>query len=73
MAGLAEEFAKKVFVRVTKKENDARTLLCGEEMQYDDNGRQFFFIPAHQKEYIRATIPGYEIGEEIIKDDAVKK
>lgn len=65
--GVIAEFAKQVKVKVTKKEGDGRVLLCGEQMQVDEDGKEFFIIPAHQSEYIKNTT-GYDVSEEFVSE-----
>jgi len=40
---------------------DGRETLCGEAVQRDEDGREFFEIPGHQREYISKLMPSYEL------------
>ena len=42
---------------------DARESLCGEPLQRDKDGREFFEVPGHQREYLKKLLPSYEITE----------
>lgn len=71
--GAIEEYAAKCVVKVVKSDNDARTILCGEEVQVDKDGKQFFIIPAHQASYIKNTCPGWTVTDEFVFEDEKKK
>lgn len=71
--GLIDDFKKQVKVKVTKNENDARVLLCGEAMQTGDDGKEFFIIPAHQAEYIKTTCPGWDVSDEFVPEVKAEK
>lgn len=43
---------------------DNRTSMCGEPMQIDEDGREFFVIPSHAAELHKKLFPTYEFGEE---------
>lgn len=68
---LTERMLDKIKVKVYKKVSDDRTLLCGEPVQTDKRG-EFFVIPAHMADYIRAVFKQYEIDEEFV-DGEVKR
>ncbi|GEM_PF-3213508 len=72
MSKIAESVLSKVKVRFYKKTEDDRTSLCGEPMQIDEKGREFFEIPAHQADYISKVFPHYEMGEEFIPEKKEK-
>jgi len=43
---------------------DAQESLCGEPVQVDpENGREFFEIPAHTRDYMMKKMPSYEFTE----------
>lgn len=67
--------ANKMKVKVYKPEDrlDDRPTLCGEPVQFDDDGRQFFTIPAHQADYQSKLHPHYEFGEAFIDEEPKKK
>lgn len=65
---LIEDFKSQVKVKVTKRDSDGRVLLCGEPVQTDEDGKQFFIIPAHQAEYIKATCIGWDVSEEFVPE-----
>jgi hypothetical protein len=39
-------------VRVYKVNNDSQVSFCGEKVQTDEDGREFFDLPAHTKELV---------------------
>jgi hypothetical protein len=43
---------------------DGRESLCGEPRQIDEDGREFFEVPGHQREYLQKLLPSYEFSEE---------
>ena len=43
---------------------DNRTSRCGEPLQYDEDGREFFVIPGHCAEMHKKLFPTYEFSEE---------
>lgn len=47
---------------------DDRVSLAGEPVQRDEDGRQFFAIPAHQAEYQTKLHPHYEAGEVFVEE-----
>lgn len=65
---LTEKMLSKVKVKVYKRIPDDRTLLCGEPVQTDKRG-EFFVIPAHMADYVRAVFKQYDVDEEFIADD----
>ena len=69
MPKLTQEILNKVKVKVYKKTPDDRTSLCGEPVQSDENGREYFIIPSHQAEYISLVFRHYEVGEEFIPEN----
>lgn len=75
--GLAEQLVEGIKVKVYKKNADGRRSLCGEKVQVDGKGREFFAIPGHQRDYIKSLFEGqYEIGEEYLPEvagDAAEK
>lgn len=54
----------KVYAYKNEENPDGRETLCGEARQFDENGREFFIVPAHQKEYLKQILPSYEYSEE---------
>jgi hypothetical protein len=42
---------------------DGRLSMCGEKVEYDKDGRQFFTIPGHQRDYQMKLNPSYEFSE----------
>lgn len=52
---------------------DDRVSLAGEPVQYDEDGRQFFMIPAHQAEYQSKLHPHYELGDATVEDAPTKR
>lgn len=58
-------------VRVFKPEGnpDDRVSLCGNPVQRDSEGRQFFEIPAHQAEYQVSLHPHYTVIGEAFVDE----
>lgn len=63
----AEQLAnRRIKCRAYKNEAnpDGRESLCGEPVQIDpENGREFFEIPGHQREYQMKLNPSYEFTE----------
>ena len=54
----------KVAAYKPEKNPDNRTSLCGEPMQVDEDGREFFIIPGHCAEHHKKLFPSYEFSEE---------
>lgn len=52
---------------------DDRLTLCGEPVMRDDEGRQYFIIPAHAADYQSKLHPHYEFGEPYIDGEEPKK
>lgn len=48
---------------------DDRLSLCGEPVQTDEDGNQYFVIPAHQAEYQMKLHPHYIFGEPYIEEE----
>lgn len=65
MAGIEDRVNQRLKCRAYKNaENpDGRETMCGEPCQTDEDGREFFEIPGHQREYIRKLMPSYEVSE----------
>jgi hypothetical protein len=53
-------------VKVIKTSPDDRSSLCGEPMQKDADGTQYFLIPGHQADYINRMFPNYQVSEPFI-------
>lgn len=62
-----------VKVKITKKEPDAKTSLCGEKVQIDKNGNEFFVIPEHQAKYISETFPNYTVSKGFLPQASLDK
>ena len=62
----SEKYLGSLRVMVTKPVPDSRNSLCGEPVQTDGEGNQFFIIPAHQAAYQKAIHPQYVFGEEFV-------
>lgn len=69
------ELTNRMKIRVYKPVDrlDDRLSLCGDKVQYDDEGRQFFIIPAHAADYQSKLHPHYEFGEPYIDGEELKK
>jgi hypothetical protein len=69
-----DEISARTKVKIYKPEGnpDDRVSLCGSPVERDENGRQFFMIPAHQAAYQAELHPHYEVGEAVV-EDAPKK
>lgn len=65
--GALKEFEKTLKVKVTKNFPDGRVILCGEPVQVDESGNEFFVIPQHQAEYIKTSCPGWTVSEEFVE------
>lgn len=65
MSTIEEKVQARIKCKAYKnKDNpDDRMSLCGEPVQTDKKGRQFFVIPGHQREYLKKLLPSYEFGE----------
>lgn len=63
---ISEAILAKVKVRVTKTVRDDRKTLCGEPVQFDQDGNQFFVVPGHQADYVKNLFPRYAISDEFI-------
>ena len=63
---ISDSIAARIKVKVYKplKNPDDRLSLCGEPVQTDEEGRQFFIIPSHQAKYQKELHAHYEFGEE---------
>lgn len=64
---LAQKMLSTLKVKVYKKMHDDRTLLCGEPMQTNKKG-DFFVIPAHMADYVKAVFQQYEVTEEFVEE-----
>lgn len=54
------------------KENpDGRVSLCGEPVQFDEDGREFFEIPGHRREDLIHRMTGYEFSEVYMVEDPI--
>jgi len=71
MNAIANRTKVKVFKPVDRL--DDRLTLCGEHVQHDDEGRQFFIVPAHAVEYQSKLHPHYEFGEPYVEEVEKKK
>lgn len=60
-----EKAQQRIKCRAYKSEEnpDGRESLCGEPIQIDENGREFFEIPGHQRDYLVKLLPSYEFSE----------
>ena len=69
------EMEKKLKCRAYKSlENpDGRVSLCGEPAQKDENGREFFEIPSHQREDQMKKLISYEFSQVYSVDDPPAK
>ena len=64
---LTEKLVDKIKVKVTKLLPDGRKKLCGEDVQSDGKGKEYFIVPGHQAAYLKTMFHGqYVIGEEFI-------
>lgn len=70
---LTDNISSRVKVKVVKTENDALKLLCGEYVQKDENGVEYFIIPAHQAQYVSEVFTKYKVGEEYLPDEELEK
>ena len=59
----------KVAAYKPEKNPDNRETLCGEPKQFDEEGREFFIIPAHCAEKHKKLFPTYEFSEEFEVSD----
>jgi hypothetical protein len=66
MSDIQNKMMQRLKFRAYKNEEqpDSRESLCGEPGQVDpENGRTFFEVPDHQKDYLSKLLPSYEMGE----------
>ena len=71
---ITDKIQARIKVAAYKPENnpDNRMTLCGEPLQRDEYGREFFIIPGHCAEHHKKLFPSYEFSEEFeVKDDEV--
>lgn len=68
-----DKISQFVKVKVTKKEPDAKTLLCGEHVQTDANGNEFFIIPEHQAKYVSDLFPNYTVSKGYLPQQEISK
>jgi hypothetical protein len=69
------KLGNKMKVKVTKPLDrlDDRASLCGEPVQHDDEGNQYFVIPAHAADYQSQLHPHYIFSEPFIEGLEEKK
>lgn len=58
--------SSKLKVKVFKSEPDNLRRLCGEEVQIDDEGNEYFVIPSCFGELMSKQYPRYSVGEEFL-------
>lgn len=65
MSTIEDKVNRSIKCRAYKnRENpDGRESLCGEPVQRDDDGREYFEIPGHQRDYLSKLMPSYEFTE----------
>lgn len=65
MATIEDKVNQRIKCRAYKNEEnpDGRESLCGEPLQRDKDGREFFEVPGHQRDYLVKLLPSYEITE----------
>lgn len=65
MSSIEDMISAKIKCKAYKNQEnpDGRESLCGEPLQTDENGREFFEIPGHQRDYLRKLFPSYEFSE----------
>lgn len=65
MATVKEQMEARLKCKAYKNEEnpDDRRTLCGEPLKIDENGRQYFEIPDHQREYISKMLTSYTVSE----------
>lgn len=70
---LIDQISSSVKVKITKPEPDALRSLFGEPVKTDEDGREFFLVPAHTAQYARETFPKYSISDEFLPDEEIGK
>ncbi|MEW6095364.1 MAG: hypothetical protein AB1567_02390 [bacterium] len=70
MAGIREDFERKLKIKVTKEIPDDRTSLLGEPLQEDG---KTFILPAYFAEYVKDNFPNYKVGKEFLVKEEDKK
>lgn len=65
---LSNQISSKIKKKVFKKEPDNLRCLCGDPVQYDENGNEYFVIPASFGDYVKKTFPNYTVGDEFLPE-----
>lgn len=65
MSSIEDKISARIKCRAYKNAEspDARESLCGEKVQMDEEGREYFEIPGHQREYLSKLMPSYTFSE----------
>ena len=69
----SESLSNKLRVKVTKTRPDNLRHLCGEEVQVDEKGNEYFIIPASCGEYVGKVFTAYTLGEEFLPEEEILK
>lgn len=60
-------------VKVMKPEPDALRSICGEKVQTDKDGNEYFLIPEHQAKYQAELHPGYKFSKGFLTKETLAK
>lgn len=69
----SDRISAHVKAKVTKKEPDSMTSLCGDPVKTDKNGNEYFIIPEHQAKYISEIFPKYTVSKGYLPPDALSR
>ena len=69
----SDKISSYVKVKVSKPQPDALTSICGERVQTDKDGNEFFIIPEHAAKYQKEIHPVYTFSKGFLPQDAYAK
>lgn len=69
----SDRISAHVKAKVTKKEPDSMSSLCGDQVKTDKNGNEYFIIPEHQAKYISEVFPQYTVSKGYLPQDALAR
>ena len=69
----SDRISAHVKAKVTKKEPDSMTSLCGDPVKTDNSGNEYFIIPEHQAKYISEVFPQYKVSKGYLPPDALSR
>lgn len=65
---LTNKISSKIKVKIFKKEPDNLQSLLGERVKTDEQGNEYFVVPASFGEYIAKVFPNYTVGDEFLPE-----